>query len=54
MNRGAGPLSAARPRILVGGYPFNLSPTLWQHVGADGYAPDADGAITEAERLLAA
>jgi methanogenic corrinoid protein MtbC1 len=38
--------------VLVGGYPFNLSPTLWQRVGADGYAPDAETAILAAERVL--
>ncbi len=39
-------------RILVGGYPFNLSPDLWRKVGADGYAPDAAGAVTAAEQVL--
>jgi MerR family transcriptional regulator, light-induced transcriptional regulator len=39
--------------ILVGGYPFNLSPGLWRQVGADGWARDARGAVVEAERLLA-
>jgi methanogenic corrinoid protein MtbC1 len=43
----------ARTRVLVGGYPFNLSPGLWQQVGADGYASDAESALLEAERLLA-
>ena len=38
--------------ILVGGYPFNVSPGLWQQVGADGYAADAQQAIHEANRLL--
>jgi MerR family transcriptional regulator, light-induced transcriptional regulator len=46
--------SVAQPRILVGGYPFNLSPTLWRRVGADGFAPGADTALAEAERVLAA
>jgi MerR family transcriptional regulator, light-induced transcriptional regulator len=41
-----------RTRILVGGYPFNLSPELWMRVGADGYASDAETAILEAERML--
>lgn len=45
--------SDAKARILVGGYPFNLSDRLWQSVGADGYARDAAGALLEAERLLA-
>lgn len=44
--------ASPRTRVLVGGYPFNLSPELWTHVGADGYAPDADAAILEAERML--
>jgi methanogenic corrinoid protein MtbC1 len=42
----------AQTRVLVGGYPFNLSPELWMRVGADGYAPDAESAILEAERVL--
>jgi MerR family transcriptional regulator, light-induced transcriptional regulator len=39
-------------RVLVGGYPFNLSPDLWKQIGADGYAPDAQTALREAERVL--
>ncbi len=39
--------------IMVGGYPFNTSPQLWQSVGADGYGPDADMAIQEAHKLVA-
>jgi len=39
-------------RILVGGYPFNLIPDLWRKVGADGYAPDAESALEEANRVL--
>jgi methylmalonyl-CoA mutase cobalamin-binding domain/chain len=48
-------LHAGKPsktRVLVGGYPFNLSPDLWIKIGADGYAPDAKMAILEAERTL--
>ena len=41
-------------RVLVGGYPFNLSPGLWRKVGADGYAVDAETAVASAERLIAA
>lgn len=37
---------------LVGGYPFNVVPDLWKRVGADGWAPDAAGAVTTAERLV--
>lgn len=42
-----------RPAILVGGYPFNLSPELWRRLGADGTAVDARGAVQLAESLLA-
>jgi MerR family transcriptional regulator, light-induced transcriptional regulator len=38
-------------KILVGGYPFNLSRELWKTVGADGYAPDALQAIQVANNL---
>ncbi|WP_304224397.1 cobalamin-dependent protein [Gracilinema caldarium] len=40
-------------KIMVGGYPFNASPTLWQKVGADAWAPDAVLAVKMAERLTA-
>ena len=46
--------SGLQVRILVGGYPFNIAPELWRSVGADGYAPNAQEAITVATRLLAA
>jgi methanogenic corrinoid protein MtbC1 len=38
-------------RILVGGYPFNVAPDLWQQVGADAFARDAEESITAASRL---
>jgi len=38
--------------ILVGGYPFNITGDLWRKVGADGYAPDAAGALALAEDLF--
>ncbi len=37
--------------VIVGGFPFNLSPRLAQLVGADGYAPNAAAAIAEGHRL---
>jgi len=37
--------------VIVGGFPFNLSPRLAALVGADGYAPNAAAAITEGHRL---
>jgi methanogenic corrinoid protein MtbC1 len=40
-------------KILVGGYPFNLVPDLWQRFGADGYAPDAKRAISLAAAAVA-
>jgi methanogenic corrinoid protein MtbC1 len=39
-------------KIMVGGYPFNISHGLWQQVGADGYARNAQDAIAVAEELL--
>lgn len=47
-----GSRAASHTRVLVGGYPFNLSPQLWQRIGADGYAPDAGTAIAIAESVL--
>ena len=38
-------------KILVGGYPFNIEPTLWQRLGADAYAADASEAIVIASGL---
>jgi methylmalonyl-CoA mutase cobalamin-binding domain/chain len=38
-------------RVMVGGYPFNLSLDLWKQIGADGFAGDAQAALLEAERL---
>lgn len=32
-------------RILVGGYPFTIDPALWDKVGADGTAADAEAAV---------
>jgi methanogenic corrinoid protein MtbC1 len=40
-----------RVKILVGGYPFNLVPDLWQLVGADACARDAQDALAVAARL---
>ena len=40
-----------RIKVLVGGYPFNLAPNLWQRLGADGYAADAQTALSAAQRL---
>ncbi len=39
-------------KIIVGGYCFNLDPSLWQQVGADGYAPNAQQAIEIANQLI--
>ncbi len=39
-------------KIIVGGYPFNVEPTLWQRVGADGHARNADEAILLAHQLV--
>lgn len=39
-------------KIMVGGYPFNVAPDLWQQIGADGCAGDARQAIEVANRLV--
>jgi methanogenic corrinoid protein MtbC1 len=44
--------SSSNLKIMVGGYPFNVTPTLWQKVGADAWAPDAVQAVQVAETLL--
>jgi MerR family transcriptional regulator, light-induced transcriptional regulator len=38
--------------ILVGGYPFLISPDLWKQVGADGFAKDAEEALALGNRSL--
>lgn len=40
------------PKIIVGGYPFNVDNNLWKKVGADGQAEDAETAIEMAEKLV--
>ncbi len=39
-------------KILVGGFPFNVVPDLWQRVGADAYARDAREAVRVADALV--
>lgn len=43
--------SKGRVKIMVGGYPFNIEPDLWQQVGADGYAANAEQAVITANAL---
>ena len=43
---------AGRVTILAGGYPYNHDPDLWRKVGADGFAPDAQQAITLADQIV--
>jgi methanogenic corrinoid protein MtbC1 len=38
-------------KILVGGYPFKTAPDLWQIIGADGSASDAQEAVILGNRL---
>ncbi|HEX8495439.1 MAG TPA: cobalamin-dependent protein [Pyrinomonadaceae bacterium] len=40
-------------KIMVGGYPFNIAPDLWQSVGADACARDAHESIAVANQLAA-
>lgn len=35
----------ANVKVLVGGHSFNQDPSLWQHIGADGYSKDAKEAL---------
>lgn len=39
-------------KIMVGGMPFNIDRDLWKKVCADGYAPDAGGALEIAAQLV--
>jgi len=39
----------AAVKIMVGGAAFTVEPTLWQRVGADGWAPDASDALALAD-----
>ena len=41
-------------KIMVGGYPFNIQKNLWQEIGADGYAPNAQESVVIAEGLVEA
>jgi methanogenic corrinoid protein MtbC1 len=43
--------ATAGVKILVGGAPFGLDPDLWQELGADGWAPSAEAAVEEGNRL---
>ena len=38
-------------KVVVGGYPFNVEPGLWERVGADAYAEDASQAVTTVNQL---
>jgi len=40
------------PKIMVGGLAFANSGELAAHVGADGYAPDPDGAVRFGGQLV--
>lgn len=39
-------------KILVGGLPFNVAPSMWREIGADGWAQDAVAAVELANRLI--
>lgn len=39
-------------KILVGGYPLTVVPDLWRELGAHGSAPDAQGAVDAAARMV--
>ncbi|MDO8963272.1 MAG: cobalamin-dependent protein [Coriobacteriia bacterium] len=44
----------ANTPVIVGGRAFSLAPSLWERVGADGWAPDAAGGVRLAASLAAA
>ena len=41
--------ACAAVKILVGGAAFAIEPSVWQRVGADGWAPDAGDALALAD-----
>jgi MerR family transcriptional regulator, light-induced transcriptional regulator len=45
-------MECREPKIIVGGYPFNIDKNLWKKVGADGQAVDAETAIEIAHSLV--
>ncbi len=47
----ADPRTAHLP-VLVGGMPFECVPGLWQRIGADAFAPSAEGAVQAGARLV--
>jgi methanogenic corrinoid protein MtbC1 len=52
INRVRAAESGQQVKILVGGYPFNISAELWQRLGADGTARNAQDAIDLANQLV--
>jgi len=44
--------AASDSKIMVGGWPFSQDPDLWQRVGADGCAENAQDAVELAERWM--
>jgi methanogenic corrinoid protein MtbC1 len=41
-----------KSKILVGGYVFNADPKLFEYVDADDYAPNAEGAVQIANKMI--
>jgi methanogenic corrinoid protein MtbC1 len=41
-----------RLRMLIGGSAFRTRPELWAEIGADGFAPDLNGVLDVAGRLV--
>jgi methanogenic corrinoid protein MtbC1 len=39
-------------KIMIGGNGLKESPSLWQHIGADGYAGDLEEALIKADNLV--
>ncbi len=53
INRVRAAESGQQLKILVGGYPFNISAGLWQQLDADGTARNAQDAVSLANQLVA-
>ncbi len=41
-----------KPKIIVGGYPFNFAPNLWRNIEADGCSIDAKEAVALCQQLM--
>lgn len=45
-------MGSKKIKILVGGYSFKVNDMLWETMGADGFAPDAQEAVELSRKLF--